>query len=759
MAHTQTSADHRDMAGMASPAPLLWLGGGLPPRFRWVSPSLLLALGHPLDDWKTRGFVSRLVHPEDLDSLLEAWGAVARTGEPRTLELRAVSAEGRLVRLAVELNAVESSPDGAGELLGTVRVLSSSHRPDPGLKLAAPPSLEGELRERLDGLPGPAWMVGGDLSITWCSPVRGAEAMLGAAARASDPQAWASAHRRALTGETVGFDFSTCGRAWRCQVGPVRADDGAIVAALAVATDVSDLDEVARELTRTQRLHEELIDAIDGIVWETDASFRFTFVSKQAERLLGYPIEQWLQEPDFWIKRLHPEDRDWAPAFCMKAAVECRPHEFEYRMLAADGSTVWLRDIVTVVSEDGIFRQLRGIMVDVTAQRRAREELEKTVSLLRATLDSTADGVIVLTQDWRITTYNGRFLELWNLPESLMEGRDGTVLSALMLPQIVNREHIQARTQLLLATPEMEGVDVLELVDGRIIERYSRPQRLGDTILGRVWSYRDVTAERRAQAESERLLREAQEAIRVRDDFLSIASHELKTPLTPLKLHLQVLKHRMASGQPVPAQHAEKALAQVARLSGLINDLLDTSRIQAGRLELRHEPVSLRQLVHEVLADIRSVSAHHTLEYEEPGEPLVIQGDREPARAGAGEPAGERPQVQPHRRQHPRVRGARRGPGPRLGVGLGHRHPTGPEGPPLRALLPGAQRPHLGLRRARPGPLHLPRHRRAPRRPHLGGERGGQGLHVPLHPARAGGGSARGHQHRGYTAGDSPHPR
>src|SRR3712207_5641909 len=197
-----------------------------------------------------------------------------------------------------------------------------------------------------------------------------------------------------------------------------------------------------------------------------------------------------------------------------------------------------------------------------------------------------------------------------------------------MLPQIVNREPIQARTQLLLAPPELEGVAVLELVDGRIIERYSRPQRLGDTILGRVWSYRDVTAERRAQAESERLLREAQEAIRVRDDFLSIASHELKTPLTPLKLHLQVLKHRMASGQPVPAQHAEKALAQVARLSGLINDLLDTSRIQAGRLELRHEPVPLRGLVNEVLADIRSVSTHHTLEYEEPGEPLVIQGDR-----------------------------------------------------------------------------------------------------------------------------------
>src|SRR3712207_6539973 len=153
---------------------------------------------------------------------------------------------GTLARLAVELNAVESSPDGAGELIGTVRVLAPSLLPDPSLKRAASASLEGELREKLDGLPGPAWMVGGDLSITWCSPEQGAQAMLGAAARAAEPQTWTSAHRRALTGETVGFDVATCGRADRCQVGPVRAGDGAVIAAIAVATDVSDLDEVAR---------------------------------------------------------------------------------------------------------------------------------------------------------------------------------------------------------------------------------------------------------------------------------------------------------------------------------------------------------------------------------------------------------------------------------------------------------------------------------------------------------------------------------
>jgi PAS domain S-box-containing protein len=564
MAHTQVSEGRLEALFVANRQPMLWIGGGLPPRFRWVSPALVHALGHPLDAWKTRGFFQRLVHPEELGRVMDAWRAVTQTGAPQTVEFHALSAEGGLVRLSVELSAFEPPVDGVGELIGTVRVLP--YQPQESLE---PPAARG-----------------------------GAQ----------------------------GHDFSPRGPFSSCRGGPVRPTEGEV--AHGVALDVSELDEVNQELTRTQRLNSGLVDAIDGIVWETDANFHFTFVSKQAERLAGYPVQQWMQEPDFWLKHLHPEDRTWAPAYCMKATLECRPHEFEYRMLTADGRTIWLRDIVNVVSENGIPRKLRGIMVDVTEERRAREHLEHTVSLLRATLDSTADGVIVVDRNQHITACNGRFHELWNLPPELMDTREWNKVLEHVRSQVQHPEQFTARLLELYADPEKEGVDTVELRDGRILERYSRPQRLGDTIVGRVWSYRDVTVERRAQAERERLLREAQEAIRVRDDFLSIASHELKTPLTPLKLHLQVLKQRVTSGRPVASPHVEKALAQVARLSGLINDLLDTSRIQAGRLELKHEPVSLRELTREVLADLRPVSGDHSLEYEEPDEALIIEGDR-----------------------------------------------------------------------------------------------------------------------------------
>jgi PAS domain S-box-containing protein len=388
----------------------------------------------------------------------------------------------------------------------------------------------------------------------------------------------------------------------------------------------SDPGETSRELSRVWREHGELIDSIDGIVWEADPSFRFTLVSKQAERLLGYPLRRWYEEPGFWVEHLHPEDREWAPSLCRAAAEECLPHAFEYRMLAADGRVVWLRDLVTVMAEAGRPHRLRGIMVDITAQRRVQDRLEHTVSLLEATLDSTADGLLVVGLDGDVLAWNRRFQRLWGLDMSKVGEEDAPMLQAVR-DRLKDPEAFLARVRSLYATPAEESFDILELRDGRVLERYSMPQRQRGVITGRVWSFRDVTRRVRAEQERERLLRDAHEAIQVRDDFLSIASHELKTPLTPLRLHLQVLKHALETGQPVTPERVDKALGQVHRLSDLVNDLLDASCVGAGRMELQRAPMSLLKLVREVFSDFRAASEHHVLTYEGPEEDVLISGD------------------------------------------------------------------------------------------------------------------------------------
>src|SRR5262249_39163016 len=124
--------------------------------------------------------------------------------------------------------------------------------------------------------------------------------------------------------------------------------------------------------------YEQLVASINGIVWEVDvATFLFTFVSQQAERLLGYPLEQWYL-PGFWVDHLHPEDRNWVYEFCVKAMREKRPHEFIYRMIAADGRIVWLRDIVSVTVEGNVATKLRGIMVEVTERKQAEAALRES---------------------------------------------------------------------------------------------------------------------------------------------------------------------------------------------------------------------------------------------------------------------------------------------------------------------------------------------------------------------------------------------
>jgi PAS domain S-box-containing protein len=129
--------------------------------------------------------------------------------------------------------------------------------------------------------------------------------------------------------------------------------------------------ERTADLSQRNEQFRNLVDTVGGIVWQADAeTFRFSFVGEQAERILGYSVERWLNEPTFWKDHLHPGDREWAVDFCAKATAEKRDHDFEYRMIAADSRTVWLRDLVTVVVEGDRATKVRGVMIDITNQKR-----------------------------------------------------------------------------------------------------------------------------------------------------------------------------------------------------------------------------------------------------------------------------------------------------------------------------------------------------------------------------------------------------
>lgn len=134
-----------------------------------------------------------------------------------------------------------------------------------------------------------------------------------------------------------------------------------------------------------ERRFRDLVGSLDGIVWEADAmTVRFTFVSEQSARILGYAPEEWLADPTFWEDRIHPDERPSVVACCGRATSEGRNHALEYRFRAADGRFVWLHDVVTIVrNERNQVVTLRGVMFDVTQARAAAEAAHRAQEQLR----------------------------------------------------------------------------------------------------------------------------------------------------------------------------------------------------------------------------------------------------------------------------------------------------------------------------------------------------------------------------------------
>lgn len=267
---------------------------------------------------------------------------------------------------------------------------------------------------------------------------------------------------------------------------------------IGATVDVTERHQAEEALRRSEKQYAELVNNIDGIVWEADVkTLRMTFVSHQALNILGYPASAWVEQSTFWQDHIHPDDRESAISYCAARTSRGEDHSFEYRMIAADGRAVWLADFVSVIMEQGRPVTLRGVMVDITRRKELEQEQARSYSLLKTTLESSEDGWLVVDRAGTIQIFNQRFLELWRWNVASLAGRSYAALLGDLQDQLAQPEALVSNVQSLAAAPEQESFDVLTFQDGRIYERYSRPQRLGEEIVGRVWSFRDVTERRR----------------------------------------------------------------------------------------------------------------------------------------------------------------------------------------------------------------------------------------------------------------------
>jgi PAS domain S-box-containing protein len=360
-----------------------------------------------------------VIHPEDLPACLARWRHALETGEPYEIEYRLRRHDG-VYRW--HLGAALPLRDSAGRILrwfGTCTDIDDRKSAAQALERAVVERTralrESEERFRMLTELSSDWYWEQDENLRFVMFSTEVESTAGSTvashlgkARWELPtvgvseEEWAR-HRATLEAHRPFRDFEyrrineRGQEIWISASGqPVFEADGRFRGYRGVGRNITGRKRAERALQESLERYQSLVSSIDGIVWEVDArTMRFLFVSERAERLLGYPLRRWLEEPDFWRAHLHPEDRDGAVEFCAQATAQKRDHELEYRMLAADGRIVWLRDLVTVVMEGGAVKRLRGIMIDVTDRRALEVELRESESRNRAIVETSQDAILV----------------------------------------------------------------------------------------------------------------------------------------------------------------------------------------------------------------------------------------------------------------------------------------------------------------------------------------------------------------------------
>jgi len=272
---------------------------------------------------------------------------------------------------------------------------------------------------------------------------------------------------------------------------------------------IAEREQAEEALRESEKRYRELVENANDLIFQSDSRGIATLVNPLALKITGYSKEEFIGK--HYLEFIHPEYRAAAERFYgIQFVKKIRTTYYEVPILTKHQETVWFGQNVQLLIKGDAVVGFQAIARDITERKRAEDERERTLSLLRATLESTADGILAVDTDGKIASYNKEFLTMWSIPNHVVESGSDLEALSFVRDQLKFPEDLLKKVSNLYANPDAESFDVLEFNDGRIFERYSRPQRIREKIVGRVWSFRDIT--KRSQAEG--ALRESEEKYR-----------------------------------------------------------------------------------------------------------------------------------------------------------------------------------------------------------------------------------------------------
>ena len=428
---------------------------------------------------------------------------------------------------------------------------------------------------------------------------------------------------------------------------PWKDESGRVAKWFGTSIDIDEQKRAEAALRESEARFRNMADHAPVMLWITDAANRCTYCSRPWYAFTGQTEAEDLGRQ--WRETVHPDDVKPVRESALAAISRREPFHMDYRLRRADGEYRWVNDSASPrFSASGEFLGYIGSIIDMTDRKRS-EELLALLARAGAVLGTSLDETETLTAaaglavpafaDWCLVDLrqaDGSFrrvravhadpqdaelarqaLRFSLMPEgnvhhpptqALLQGQ--TLLFEHFSPESLARSgHTEEHARALKRAGLLSGISVPLVARGSTLGVLS----LFTSHSGRRYTEADrLVAEELARrvalsVDNARLYDRAQEAVRLRDEFLSVASHELKTPLTPLSLKLQVLAQKAAAQQESPfahevLAHVDVGRKQVRKLGELIGDLLDVSRISAGRMKLSLGPVDFAALVREVVS-------------------------------------------------------------------------------------------------------------------------------------------------------------
>ncbi|MGD0341185.1 MAG: PAS domain S-box protein [Bacteroidales bacterium] len=301
-------------------------------------------------------------------------------------------------------------------------------------------------------------------------------------------------------------------------------------------------------------------------------------------------------------------------------AREIPVYHTEKRYLKKDDSIIWGSITVSLVlNNSGEVQFFLAMVEDITSRKIAEEELEKSFSLEKATLESTVDGILVVDTNGKIVQYNQKFAEMWQIPDSVMKLMEDEIALRYVLDQLKYPDEFINKVKILYSDPEAITSDLLEFIDGRFFERYSQPQKIGGKSVGRVWSFRDITSRKKAEAELIAAKEKAEESDRLKTAFLHNVSHEIRTPMNAI-IGFSALINEPGLSDKDRSQYTDIIFQSSNQLLSIINDIVDLASIESGQVKLNISRINLNATLKRIYDQFsyKEVSNKLTLGFKAP---------------------------------------------------------------------------------------------------------------------------------------------